>query len=162
MTIRFAQEKLETFFPDARALLVEHWGEIAEKKDLLRLDPDMMRYGSLEKNNVLHIVTARDEGRLVGYYAGLVNTHLHYKSVVVGIDDVYFIHPAYRDNGLGTRLFLAVEELLRMLKADISVVKVKLRHDHDKLLTSLGYEPFERVYWKALGLPVSEGVGKGH
>lgn len=150
MTVSFQKERFEPVWRDAQALFRDHWNEIAEMKDVNRLDPDVDEYKKLERVGYLHVMTARDDGRLVGYYACFVKRNLHYRSVVVGSDDLYFVHPAYRGTGVGVRLFLAAEQMQRDANAVLAVLKDKVAHSHEALFAKLGYEKMENVYWKKL------------
>lgn len=150
MSVTFQKEPLEPAFWEAQELFRAHWDEIAEMKDVNVLDPDVDEYRALAKSGRLHILTARDEGKLVGYYAAFIKNNLHYKSVIVGSDDLYFIHPAYRRGGVGVRLLLAAERMQREAGAVIAVLKEKLSHPHAALFERLGYKPMERVLWKKL------------
>ena len=78
-----------------------HWQEIALDKDTILLEPDVDSFIEMEQRGALQIVTARDDGRLIGYHVTIVRNHLHYKSSLSGYVDMYFIHPDYRKGRTG-------------------------------------------------------------
>lgn len=131
-------------------LFAQHWEEIALQKDKIKLDVDYDRYRQLDEKNMLHIVTVRDSGKLVGYHCSLLDTHLHYKSHVMALTDVYFLLPQYRRGTAGIRLFQFVEQTLKERGITKMITATKLHQDKGRLLESLGWTEIERVYTKML------------
>mgnify|MGYP003345974306 FL=1 len=80
--IKFGVEKYHQVCEDIKELIKLHYEEIAVNKDVIPLDPDWDNYKNLCDKNILMIITARDEGRLVGYSIFFITNHLHYKSTV--------------------------------------------------------------------------------
>lgn len=60
------------------------------------IDPDLDQYLMFAKQNVLLIVTLRDEGRLHGYAMGLFYKSPHYRNITAGGGDSLYIDPDYR------------------------------------------------------------------
>lgn len=151
--IVFATEKWADIYPELAPLLVQHWQEIASNHDRIPLDVAYDRYLALCEAGVLHVLSARADGKLVGYHVALVTGHLHYQSTLHCITDVYYLVPQYRKVQTGIELFREVE---RQMKAR-GVVKlftgVKL-HTHDgktgKLFEFLGYTHTENLYMKLI------------
>ena len=50
-----------------KGLAPDHWEEVANNKDTIPLDIDWERYRALDDDGSLHVLTARDDGELVGY-----------------------------------------------------------------------------------------------
>jgi GNAT superfamily N-acetyltransferase len=151
MTVTFQKEPFWQALHDAEALLPRHFDEIAEFKVILgEPDPDIEEYARLSERKALHVLTARDDGRLVGYYVATVTHNRHYRKVTNGVDDLYFLAPEYRRGRVGVQLFLEAERMMREAGAMIGIAKVKVAHDHGPILERLGWRPFERVYAKAL------------
>lgn len=149
--IVFQQEALATCLHEAVSLLGEHYEEIAEFKHLLVLDPDYSRYEEVEKRNGLRVITARENGRLVGYIVFFIYKHLHYKSVLVASDDIHFICKEKRAGSVGIRLFREGERALRAAGVKFILVRCKAKHDHSRIFEHLGYRPFDIMYAKELG-----------
>lgn len=150
--VTFAVERWGTFYPDAQALFPLHWREVALTQEAVPLDMDVERYAALDTAGILHIVTGRDAGRLVAYHTALLMGHLHYKSTLHALVDLYYIHPLWRRGATALRLFGVAH---RALKAR-GVVKVmsgsKLHSglDMGRLFTFMGYELAEHQYTKLL------------
>ena len=151
MTTTFQVERWSDLQAEMLPLLSKHWEEIAINRDKIPLDIDMDRYAALEEAGALHIVTAREDGELIGYHVAIVSPHLHYKSTLHGITDVYFIRPEHRKGFTGIRLFKRVEEEMRKLGVRKLFTGTKLHLDMGKVFERLGYSPTERLYTKYIG-----------
>ena len=148
----FAVEPWATYAADATALWPLHWQEVALDQDTIKLDMDVERYKALDEAKILHIVTGRDQGRLVAYWTGLVTPHLHYASTLHALTDLYYVHPLWRRGTTALRLFGAAH---RSLKAR-GVVKIasgcKLHSglDMTRLFLFMGYAHAENLFTKLL------------
>ena len=83
--ITFQKELFRDIKLEIQPLLVQHWEEVAMYKDKVPLAPDWARYQDMEDNGVLHVVTVRDSGTLVGYYVTMIVHGLHYRFTKNGI-----------------------------------------------------------------------------
>lgn len=150
----FNVEKWRDVRAEMEPMLVEHWHEIALGHAQVPLDIAYERYNAMCDSGVLQIVTARDNGVLVGYHAAIVSGHLHYNSTLHGITDVYFILPEYRKGFTGIRLFRKVKVEMEKLGVKKLITGAKL-HTADgnsgKLFEYLGYKPTETVYTMLIG-----------
>lgn len=131
-------------------LLVRHWREVALNHADVPLDIDEARYAELDEAGALHIVTARRNGLLIGYHVAIVSGHLHYKSTLHGITDVYWVAPECRHGVTAMRLFQAVERELKAAGVRKLFTATKLHMDQGPLFERLGYRPVERLYAKLI------------
>lgn len=127
-----------------------HWREIALNHAEVPLDIDHARYDALAAAGALHVVTARDETGLIGYHIAIISTHLHYKSTLHGITDVYYVAPEKRQGFTGIRLFQAVERELKARGVRKLFTGTKLHLDMGPLFERLGYTAVERLYSKLI------------
>lgn len=146
----FRVERWKYLREEMLPLLVRHWREIALNHADVPLDIDEQRYADLDESGALHIVTARRGGQLIGYHVAIVSGHLHYKSTLHGITDVYWIAPECRAGRTGLRLFEAVERELKALGVRKLFTATKLHLDQGPLFERLGYRPVERLYAKLI------------
>ena len=149
-SVKFAVEPFSLIYGEALDLLKLHYDEIAPHKDVFRLNPDLEHYRAQEQSGNLCIVTARFEGRLIGYIAMHIRAHTHYKDTLVANDDLHFIHPAYRKGSLGLRLLQAAEQEMVKRKAQVMLLRTKVASNHGVLFERLGYSPLDIVYSKRL------------
>lgn len=146
----YAVERWRDLKAEMLPLLTRHWREIALNHQDVPLDIDHERYDNLDECGGLHIVTVRQDGVLIGYHVAIVSGHLHYKSTLHGITDVYWIAPERRHGVTGMRMFQAVERELKALGVRKLFTATKLHLDQGALFEHLGYRPVERVYAKII------------
>ncbi len=149
--IVYAVEKWRDAAPEMEPILFQHWKEIALGHDKVPLDIDRDKYNALCDSGILHIVTARDNGALIGYHVCMVVGHLHYKSTLHGMTDVYFILPEYRKGFTGIRLFKYVEAELKRIGVKKLFTATKKHLDMGKVFEHLGYTATETTYTKYIG-----------
>lgn len=137
------------FREEAEALLQDHWGEVARNKDLMELAPDWARYEALDDAGVLLFLTARKEGRLVGYSCNIVGTHLHYRHLTVASNDVLYLAPGARGT-LGLRLIRRTEEEAERAGAKLMLWHAKPDSTLDRLLQAKGYGVQDIIYTRPL------------
>lgn len=150
MTITYQQEFLVTVENDIKPLLERHWEEIAVNKDVIKLNPDWDAYAELEWNGNLKIFTARDDGKLIGYFVVIVRKHIHYKDHLFAANDILFVAPEFRKGTTGTKLIKFAEKCLKEDGVSVLVVNTKRHKPFDKLLDWLGFNHVENVYSKLL------------
>lgn len=135
---------------DLAPIVAEHWKEMPFDPDLpLSLHQSM--YEIMDVADRLLIVTVRDGGRLVGYFANFVSRHPHYDLLTAAMD-VYFLLPEYRNAVNGLRLFRAMEEACR--KRGVEYMLATARLDRGpvamKMFERLGWAPARMAYQKRL------------
>ena len=149
-------ERFSDIADELPPLWLKHWLRLGPNRDRVKLEPNIREYLAYEAAAVLHIVTARQEGALIGYFFNLIKAEdLHYRSLTRAWTDLFFIDPEavpplslvakYR------KLIAFTRKELRALGVQEHRVSVKLYSDIGRLLEALGYVPQERVYSILLG-----------
>ena len=149
--IEFAEETYGQVIDEIRPLFDGHWQEIALDKEHIKLDPDYEAYQLMARMNMLHITTVRDQGRLVGYCVCVIRPHLHYRQSLTAINDIFYIHPDYRQGMTGVKMFKAVEKFLNKRGVQRVVMNTKLHQDVGLIFERLGYRETERIFTKLIG-----------
>lgn len=144
--VEFAVESWSGALPEMRRLFDDHWQEIALNKDAIPLDIDYELYARLERDHELHLVTARDDGWLVGYHLSVIRPHPHYRSTLHCMTDVFYLRPAYRSGMTGYKLLKAARDSVQARGVKKMLMGTKMAIDIDPLLKRLGFTPIERVY----------------
>ena len=147
----FAEERFKDYIEEMKPILQNHWEEIALHKDKIKLCPDYKRYAALDAMGALHTVTARLEGKLVGYFTSFVSTHLHYSDHLFASNDILFIDPSLRGGSVAKEMVEFAEEKLKLLGVDVISIHMKTHAPFDKLCESLDYKNVERLYSKFVG-----------
>jgi len=142
--------KVEKLTPELQQelqpLLYDHWQEIARHKDAIKLEPIWELYYELQDRNCLVVVTFRDEDKLVGYIVTFVSRHPHYRSLVIGQNDIIYIDPAYRKGTHAYRLIKFSNEVLKEAGVMKITMHLKIKHDFGSLLQRIGFKPIECIY----------------
>ena len=139
-------EKFQSFIDEAVLLLKEHYEELAERTDVIELDPDVEKYQKLLEMNILEVHTARDDGNLVGYALWMVMNHLHYKKSVTASSDILYIHPNYRKGIFGYKFVKWTTEEVKKRSPQRILFHMKPHLDYGHLVERLGGHFFEKTY----------------
>jgi GNAT superfamily N-acetyltransferase len=150
MNITYQVEKFNDIIAEFEEIWPIHWEEIALDKDVIKLNMDVDKYSLLANQNILLVVTARDEGKLIGYYYGLVHAHLHYKDSLTLFTDIFYILKDYRKGRIGYNLFKFVEATAKELKVQKIYMGCKLHLDLSRMLERLGYHQIEKIFTKVI------------
>jgi len=149
--MKYQKERLtKELQAELEPLLLDHWAEIAQYSDI-PMNVDWQRYYTMQRQGILQVYTARDEGKLVGYCVYMVVPHLHYSDTLYAIQDVLFLHPDYRGRTAGYRMIKFADKDLEGRGVGVIMQHVKVKHDFGPLLTRMGYEHAENIYSKRTG-----------
>jgi glycosyltransferase involved in cell wall biosynthesis len=144
--ITFQQEAPSPFADEAMELFKKHYEEIAERQDVIELDPNIERYNLLHRTKALEIHTARDNGKLIGYSLWVVVNHLHYKKSITASSDVLYISPEYRKGMLGYKFIKWTTEEIKKRNPQRILFHMKPFLDYGKIVERLGGHYFEKTY----------------
>lgn len=148
--ITFQRETWASYVADAGPLWCEHYDEIATDKPNMPMRPDVALYEAMESLGRLVVLTAREDGALVGYFVGLIHPHPHYADVICGTEDAYFLTARCRRGMTGVRLLKAAETQLRAAGAHLALFHTKARKDLGLIFERLGFEKSDVIYRKRL------------
>lgn len=148
--IQIKLEPAEALFEEIRPLLEAHWEEIALDKAEIKLDPDWDKYAELARNGSLRVITVRDVGELVGYAAFFIVPHMHYRTSLTALSDIFFLRKEYRLGATGLKLFRVAEEELAKLGVQKLYVTHKTHLDVGVIFRRLKYNLIEHTYSKLL------------
>ena len=148
--ITFAVENWHDVKDEALPLLIRHWEEIAADKAEIPLAIDYASYDALEAAGSLHILVARKNGAMVGYYCTVIRSHLHYVTTLFAFTDIFYIAPEHR-GGAGIAMFREIEKSLKELGVKKFFSASKPWLDVGPLFERLGYTKHEVVYSKMIG-----------
>jgi hypothetical protein len=149
--ITYQVEPWSKALPEMMGLWPAHWDEIATDKDKIALDPDLEQYAQLDAAGKLHVITARKNGELVGYYIWIVGYMRHFRTTLAGLGDLYWLRKDCRWGFAGIRLFLTSERHLKSLGVKKLFSVATTRNDTGAIFTWLGWMKTETVYCKWIG-----------
>ena len=137
------------FVDEFEKLFPEHYEELCVTKDF-NYEPDYEAYKRMAEAGMLRCITCRSDERLIGYIIFIVTPHLHYKSCVTAIEDLYFVTKEFRKGRVGIRLFQYAEQVLKDRGVKRIVMHTKVHLDNSKLFEYLGYKMTDKVFSKML------------
>jgi L-amino acid N-acyltransferase YncA len=153
MKLAFGWVPLRRFFaePNIHDLLSATHLEAGIFREEIPLDPDYERMIAAELSGIYKMWAARDGTLLVGYLGFWIQPHIHYKSTLVAVDDVYYLSPAYRRGMTGVRFIASALDALRELEVRCCCMfsKTHFREDRDgleKLFKRLGFSHTDNLY----------------
>lgn len=135
---------------EAIPLTQDHWEEVALYKDEIKLTPDYGSYFKAQKKNQLLVITARDEGKLVGYCVFFLTEGLHYQGTFTGVNDIIYISKAYRGGTVAYRMLKLAEKELIAMGAAVMRMDMKAHAPFERLCEALDMQPHEISYSKYL------------
>lgn len=127
----------------------EHWQEIAMDKDEIELAVSRETYKDMETKGILHCLTVRDEGKLVGYYIAIVMVHPHYSTFgPMAMTDIYYLAPEYRCGTTAFQMMQEVEDTLRLRGVKKIYTSCKVHKDLSPFFLKLGWRPTDVCFTK--------------
>lgn len=144
-------ESFEERLDELKALLPEHYKELALNQEKVPLDPQYHVYIERERQGGLLFVTLRDAGELVGYFIGFIAPGLHYKTCLTCTMDIFYVRKDKRGGRAGIKLFQFVEKELKRRGVDRWFVGSKCHMDASWLFEYLEFQKVEVYYSKWIG-----------
>ncbi len=141
----FSDALLCEFLP----LLKEHYAELWKHRDI-PLSPDFQRYYAMSQAGMLHIVTARSEGKLIGYCVSMLMKGLHYSGAGFASVDIVYLDREYRKGLVAYRMLEFMESDLKGKGITFIQHHVKPEPDFSPLLSRMGFEDFEKIMMKRI------------
>ncbi len=151
MAIEFTVEPFsDKIVMELMPLLRDHYDELMKDRDI-PLSPDFSRYYALAQARMVHIVTAREKGELVGYAVNILQKGNHYSTASYATNDIIFLRKKFRKGMTGVRLLKFMEEELKKLGITFIQMHVKPDPDFGPVLLKMGYRHFETIYQRRIG-----------
>ena len=111
--IVIAKEEFSGVVVEAKELVEQHYKELTLNKEAMELFPNWDKYFALDADSSLVLITARDDGKLVGYSLFILSPHLHYKKQLVAYNDVLFLHNGVHFDAIF--FFIAVQDHAKLM-----------------------------------------------
>lgn len=149
--MQFQVERWSDVLPELVPMFQLLWDDVGLDKDRFTAKHDDAKYTALDKAGMLEVVTARNDGRLVGFFVTLLTPNPHYADAgLMAYTDMYYLSPEYRKGNVGLRLFSFVEECWRKKNVVKAYSSHKLHRDRSAMFRILGWNPTDLIYTKVL------------
>jgi GNAT superfamily N-acetyltransferase len=143
----FTAELYDEVYPT----LIEHWEEVAEDQDKIKMNPDEGTYHLMAESKSLHCLVCRYEGKVVGYLVTFFIHNPHYKDHLYAQNDIFFLHPDHRKGLLGYRMIKEHERMMKEKGVSIIMYHTKAKRSFGPLLERFGHHLSEYTYRKYIG-----------
>jgi GNAT superfamily N-acetyltransferase len=117
MAVTFQQETFQKLMPELPEIFYKNWRELEKNHDALPLKVDWNRYLLAEATGKLKILTARENGKLIGYFFLYIDTTAQNTDIKKAASDVVYILPEHRKGTTGWKFIDAVKQFARDLGA---------------------------------------------
>jgi GNAT superfamily N-acetyltransferase len=148
-TLVYEDTNFFSFLEEMKPILLSHYEELCPVKDF-PLDPDWDAYKRYDDAGMLRCVTCRADGELIGYIIFFVQPHIHYKTCLTAVEDIYYVKKEFRKGRVGIRLFKYAEEVLKRIGVNRIIYGTKVYLDNSKLFEYLGYKHTDKVFTKLI------------
>jgi len=107
---------------------------------------DHKQFEWMDDNGLLQVVTARDDGELVGYHVTIIRPHMH-RNVLAGFVDTLYLAPEHRGR-TSMKMLQYAEDMMRRRGVKWISTGVRCSKDFSSLMIHLGYTEAERLFRK--------------
>ena len=111
-------------------------------------DVDHDQFLDLEDMGLLHVVTARKDGEIVGFHISTIQNDIFYKTKKTAFVLFYYLDKKYRGNGNGLKLFEFADNEFKNIGVQRALMSRKVHINNEKLFTKLSYNLIESNYEK--------------
>lgn len=127
----------------------DHYDELSVTKQY-PLDVDYEGYFELARTGRLIVVTCRKNGELIGYIQFIIARNLHYKTMMMACEDIYYLVKSHRTGRTGINMFKFAESYMRSIGINRICYTTKVHLDNSSIFRYLGYSFIEKLYSKML------------
>ena len=151
MSLVFSIEPVASAWAEVMVLANEHWTGTRTYRRHEPFNPSFDRYNACNEGGYFTLFTARDTGKMVGYFGVYVSPSMHSQKLMA-TEDTFFLHPDYRGGRNAFRFLKHIEEYL--LGRGVEEIMFSCEIDNATgikgLLEYLGYKPVIQQYSKHL------------
>lgn len=147
--IQFQTETLDQAWDDLVPLIHAYWKEAETHRHYQGLELKRERYDEYERAGMLHCVTVRDDGVLIGYALGYISKSMRSQALTWG-DDMFYLMPAYRGQSIGKALMWFIEDCCQKGGISEIVLNALTGAGVPEMLEHVDYTPVSVQYSKRL------------
>lgn len=145
--ISFNVENWTDFWKEGQVLAALAYVEVGEG---LSFSPDVSGYENLYEGGHLVILTAREDGNMIGYLLMVVRKHFHSTGIKAGTEEAMYLKPEKRIGTTGIRMMKIMEVVLKSLGVQRVYYTSRPQRDLSRLYSRLGFSPVASIFAKNL------------
>jgi GNAT superfamily N-acetyltransferase len=137
-------------YEEALPLIRAHWDEVpfGPWHDV-GVNVNTPIYLLMEQQGYLRVMTARDNGKLIGYIVMMCAERTHHKGMWHVVSDVVYVDPAYRGKKVFERMVDAMKKDSKKAGISFFTIGVNPNFDFSHLVERMGAELTEKSYtWR--------------
>jgi len=144
-------ERVVDCWDELYLLTRQHWEGTKTYRRHEPFNPDRSRYIQYNDMGFFHLITARDAGKLVGYFGIYITSSMH-SQLRMATEDTFYVHPDYRQGRLALRILKYVEQYCQVLGVHELMFSCEIDNQTGikKLLKLMGFEEKVIQYSKHL------------
>jgi GNAT superfamily N-acetyltransferase len=146
MSVTFQVERLAEALAELKPLYQAHWDELPHLRPKGALNPDYERGIRLNDAGAHLLVTARREGRLIGYCQFYID-HDIWTGEHEANGEVIYLLPAERRGWLAVRLYEYAHDVLRHVGVKRTKGNVTRDNPMVPIMERVGYEPSGEIQY---------------
>lgn len=154
--ITYAQERLANIKPEIEGLVASQWLEMAKGFEAFIESPNWEWYLSLEAKGNLMLLTARDQGVLLGYFGAYVYRSTTSKNLMVQATPYYVVPHKFR----AIILKRLIQNLLTAVPTSVGTAMITIKThtwaSAGPILEHLGFRAVETWYMLEAPVPPPE------
>jgi GNAT superfamily N-acetyltransferase len=151
MEVQYAIESLDATKDEIKPLAALQWEELKYAPlDEEEFNPDIEGLLTMEQIGSLLVITARDEGELVGYLILLCSEMINHKGSYMAAENAMYVDPAYRRAGIAQSIVKHAVAVCKNNGVKYLSFTVTPKLNYSPLLESLEFEQTEVVYTKRI------------
>jgi len=149
--MKYSVEKYPEIMEELIILLPELYVEVDTYPEKPKPNFNHDHFLMLDSTDELFVITAREEGKLVGIHCTYITADIYYKHINTAFVLFYFLKKENRGGGNGTKMFSYAEKVMRLTDAERLFISRKIYIDNEKMFDKLGYSHIENNYTKFIG-----------
>lgn len=151
--IQFQEEEVRECWDELCPLAADHHASSMNYKRHEPFNPKRERYEQYNDAGMFRLLTARDQGQLVGYFGVYFMESMH-SQLPIAREDTFYLAPSHRGGRNALRFLRAVEAFISQIGGPHIEILFSCESDNTsgihKLLQMLDYIPVITVYSKSI------------
>ncbi len=149
----YREEKLADARPEMERMAPLQWAEMAQGFEEFVGAPRWDVYLRAEAVGAAFLVTARQDGRLVGYFGMVVHPHLSMENTLAATSTPYWVEPGRYRGLILRRLIETAMAIARQRTVKVVAIRTHVWASAGPILEAMRFRPVETSYMLSLGEP---------